>query len=310
MKEVAFKFKIDPSLPQFTPLLSSEIRSLTGDIIRKNTSLIDFKALNPVVNDIKMSAVKSGTLAPLFRQYRSTLQQISEQISELLPKPSKEIFQGLNRILLPPNLRPLYEEITIQQVINFVEAEGIPLYIVPSASIALRFLNADTHAKRRKLLNTCSHQIVEDCENVLSSCVSDSTASHVFLVRDGIAAWKQGNYASAQAVFTVSLDALIFELIPDTNLQREIKSHKGTAPKSLKQGKITTYCVWLPIYNAHSVFYKHQEDVVPREYSRHATVHGGVKWQFSKRNCIQSLMLATSLIGYKEQQYAVQAKRT
>lgn len=310
MKGITLKFTIDSSLPQFTPLLSSEIRSLTGDIIRKNMSLTDFKALNPVINNIKMSAVTSDALTPLFRQYRSTIQQISEQIPELLPKPPKETFQGLNRILLPSNLRPLYKDITIQQVINFVEAEGIPLYIVPSASIALRFLNADTRAKRRKLLNTCSHQIVEDCENVLSSCVSDSTASHVFLVRDGIAAWKQGNYASAQAVFTVCLDALIRELIPNSNLRREITNHKDTAPESLKQGKITTYCVWRPIYNAHSVFYKHQGDVVPREYSRHATIHGGTKWQFSKRNCIQSLMLATSLIGYKEQQYAVQEKHT
>ena len=310
MNKFKLKFAGNSLPPQFTPLLSPEIHALTGDIIRKNESIIDYKTLNPVANDSRMSAIASKIFAPLFEQYQPPLQQIREQISEFLPKPSKRAFRGINRILLPPNLRPLYEEITIQQVINFVEAEGIPLYIVPSASIALRLLNAATREKRRKLLNTCSHKIVEDCENVLSSCVSDSTASHVFLVRDGIAAWKQGNYASAQAVFTVSLDALILELIPNSNLRREITNHKDAAPESLKQGKITTYCVWLPVYNAHSVFHKRQGDVVPREYSRHATIHGGTKWQFSKRNCIQSLMLATSLIGYKEQQYAVQAKRT
>ena len=310
MNEFKLKFASNSLLPQFAPLLSPEIHALTGDIIRKNESLVDFNALNPVVNSSRMSAIASEIFAPLLEQYRPPLQQIREQISEFLPKPSKQAFRGINRILLPPNLRPLYEEITIQQVVNFVETEGIPLYVVPSASIALRFLNADTHEKRRKLLNACSSQIVEHCENVLSGCVSNSTTSHVFLVRDGIAAWKQGNYASAQAVFTVSLDALVTELTPDKEQQQEITRHKESAPESLKQGKITTYCVWMPVYNAHSAFWKRRGNVVPREYSRHATVHGGTKWQFSKRNCIQSLMLATSLIGYKEQQYTAQAKHT
>jgi len=36
-------------------------------------------------------------------------------------------------------------------------------------------------------------------------------------------------------------------------------------------------------------------------FSRHASVHGASKTQYSKRNCVQVLMLVTSLIGYADQ---------
>ena len=58
--------------------------------------------------------------------------------------------------------------------------------------------------------------------------------------------------------------------------------------------------VWLPIWNAHEQFWKHKGDQVPRHYSRHASVHGVSSRQFSKRNCVQVLMLVTSLIGYAD----------
>ena len=59
--------------------------------------------------------------------------------------------------------------------------------------------------------------------------------------------------------------------------------------------------VWLPIWHAHEQFWKDKGDAVPRTFSRHASVHGASKTQYSKRNCVQVLMLVTSLIGYTDQ---------
>lgn len=58
--------------------------------------------------------------------------------------------------------------------------------------------------------------------------------------------------------------------------------------------------VWLPIWNAHEQFWKKNGDKVPYYYSRHTSVHDVSSRQFNKRNCVQVLMLVTSLIGYAD----------
>lgn len=59
--------------------------------------------------------------------------------------------------------------------------------------------------------------------------------------------------------------------------------------------------VWLQAaWNAQEEFRKQKGDKVPHYYSRHASVYGVSSRQFSKRNCIQVLILVTSLIGYAD----------
>jgi hypothetical protein len=113
---------------------------------------------------------------------------------------------------------------------------------------------------------------------------------------------RAGHSRSAQAMFTVTLDTLIYRFYPDQAARRLITNRKKGAdvPDAIDEMGVHEAMVWLPIWNAHEQFWKHKGDEVPRYYSRHASVHGVSSRQFSKRNCVQVLMLVTSLVGYAD----------
>ena len=104
-------------------------------------------------------------------------------------------------------------------------------------------------------------------------------------------------------MFTVTLDKLIYRFYPDQDARRLVTNRKKGAdvPGAIDEMGVHETMVWLPIWNAHEEFWKHKGDKVPHYYSRHASVHGVSSRQFSKRNCIQVLMLVTSLVGYADQ---------
>lgn len=99
------------------------------------------------------------------------------------------------------------------------------------------------------------------------------------------------------------LDTLILEFYPDREQRRKITNRKPNdgVPEIIAEMGLREAYVWLPIWNAHEQFWKDRGDVVPHTFSRHASVHGASKRQYSKRNCVQVLMLVTSLIGYADQ---------
>lgn len=111
---------------------------------------------------------------------------------------------------------------------------------------------------------------------------------------------RAGHTRSAQAMFTVTLDTLIYRFYPETMTRKAITNRKKGAgvPATIEEMGVREALVWLPIWNAHEQIWKDKGDKVPHYYSRHASVHGVSSRQFNKRNCVQVLMLVTSLIGY------------
>ncbi|OLT39527.1 hypothetical protein BJF86_08355 [Serinicoccus sp. CNJ-927] len=213
-------------------------------------------------------------------------------------------FDGLNRRLLPPNLRSASDTITMEEVHDFVESEGIPLYLVPRAAIGVRLVQASSRAGRRQVLSDRFDAIVQDCTAVIDGSDDPMLATAVHFVRDGLGALRGGHYASAQAIFTLVLDTLIMEFYPDRDQRRKITNRKRGSkqvPDLIDEMGLREAYVWLPIWNAHEQFWKDKGDSVPYTFSRHASVHGASRRQYSKRNCVQVLMLATSLIGYADQ---------
>ena len=103
-------------------------------------------------------------------------------------------------------------------------------------------------------------------------------------------------------MLTVTLDTLIYRFYPDKNTRRSItnRTKDQDVPSVIDEMGLYRSMVWLPIWNAHAQFWKHKGDQIPYDYSRHASVHGVSPRQFSKRNCVQVLMLVTSLLGYKD----------
>ncbi|MEW6886104.1 hypothetical protein [Trueperella pyogenes] len=218
----------------------------------------------------------------------------------LKPLLNSQILRGFNRALLPPNLRSYADEINAYQVHEFLEQEGIPLYLVPRGRTALRLLRAQGRSGRRRVLGDCYESITDDCATVLEQAERNVIGDELKFALDGLGAMRSGHFRSAQAMFTVTLDTLIYRFYPYQAVRRLITNRKKGAdvPDVIDEMGVHEAMVWLPIWNAHEQFWKDRGDKVPNYYSRHASVHGVSARQFSKRNCVQVLMLITSLIGY------------
>lgn len=63
--------------------------------------------------------------------------------------PYTRTFAELPRLLLPPNLRAVSVDITANEVFDFLEGEGIPLYLIPRAAVGKRLVLSKDHAAPR-----------------------------------------------------------------------------------------------------------------------------------------------------------------
>lgn len=254
---------------------------------------------------------------PTFTMPASFLDQIPSMVTGLqhLADQQRQVFDGiakalrsydlsgiqkLNRNLLPPNLRELADEINFSDVREFLREEAIPLYLVPRARTALRFLRAADRSARRQILNDCFESLVEDCVEVLEQVDHPDVETEVKFTLDGIAALRGGHTSSAQALFTLTFDTLISRIVSDKNDRKDITNRKADVPEIIDAMECRDVSVWLPVWNAHGQFWPNRGIPVPWEFSRHATVHKVSHKQYSKRNTVQVLMLVTSLIGYAD----------
>lgn len=299
----SFDFRrIMPSL-DFSGVLAPHLESLQRLVSTNFTS-----AMAPAIQNVQRGLMASGVLD----NFRSATEGLGAQYESLLsglrvnlkPLVDPGLFDRFNRWMLPPNLRSASDKITMMEVHDFVESEGIPLYLVPRADIGVRLVIAPTRAARRQVLSDRFDAIVQDCTAVIDSCDDPLVATAVHFVRDGLGALVGGHHASAQAIFTLVLDTLIMEFYPDREQRKKITNRKpgsDNVPEIIGGMRLREAYVWLPIWNAHEQFWKDKGDSVPYTFSRHASVHGASKRQYSKRNCVQVLMLVTSLIGYADQ---------
>ncbi|MGJ4139451.1 hypothetical protein [Corynebacterium evansiae] len=285
------------ALEPYNERVQSQVASIVASLPTLTAPMIDFPALKGVG--------VSPAIEPMLKQIASQQAAMLEGLrGSLKPLFDPQMLRGFNRALLPPNLRSHADEIKAYQVHEFLEQEGIPLYLVPRGRTALRLLRAQDRSGRRRVLGDCYESITDDCATVLEQVNRDVVGDELKFVLDGLGAMRSGHFRSAQAMFTVTLDTLIYRFYPDQAARRLITNRKKGAgvPAAIDEMGVHEAMVWLPIWNAHEQFWKHKGDKVPNYYSRHASVHGVSSRQFSKRNCIQVLMLVTSLIGYADQE--------
>lgn len=272
-----------------------QMTSIVASVPTFSMPVIDLPALHaPILNPATQEMLKR-----ISDQQAKAMEGLRISLGPLF---DPEAFRGLNRALLPPNLKGHADEIRASQVHEFVEQEGIPLYLVPRGRTA-RLLRAKDRAGRRRVLGDCYESLMEDCAAVLERADHVAISDELSFALDGLGAMRAGHARSAQAMFTVTLDTLIYRFYPDRKARGVITNRKRGAdvPEAIDEMGVREAFVWLPIWNAHEQFWKHKGDEVPRYYSRHASVHGVSSRQFSKRNCVQVLMLVTSLIGYADQ---------
>ncbi|MDI9589080.1 MAG: hypothetical protein QM234_09045 [Acidobacteriota bacterium] len=214
--------------------------------------------------------------------------------------------------LLPPNLKLVYKQLNYDEVkeqfIPFIIEGGIPAFGIPRHTTFLKLMNLSPN-NRRNAIWSHRQSIVTDCETWLRDDEVQRSVSESQLALEALTALQSGHFTSAQALFTVVLEALSERLLSadDGKNRRSIKDFDprkdGKVPAFLQSQaeadeiyEMADLIAWLPICHAYLPFNFKIKGEIPREYNRHASTHTTSNRQFVKRNTIQVLMLATSLI--------------
>ncbi|PJI85533.1 hypothetical protein [Luteimicrobium subarcticum] len=217
---------------------------------------------------------------------------------------SHNLFRGLNAAAmfaqsLPANLREVGSDLKIMEIIEIGREEGIGLYGAPRASLVRRLQNAPDVAARRRLLGTEARNIFDDCDAVLEQTTPPKLGFAVVMVRDAIAAARDGHWISAQAGATAALDGAARTVLADKRI-REAVTRTGRITRRdetvFDEFKVIQAIALMPVYGAHPNY--RYDDIVPSNYSRHATAHSAARRQFSKRNTVQAILVTTSLLAW------------
>lgn len=228
-----------------------------------------------------------------------------EELSASLRESLKEIFSSgffgpIEGIVLPENLVALSKEVTWERFIDLVYEDGIPLYAIPRSDTALKLVCADGLRERRKVLFECQKSIFEDCRSALNNLRSDYAQEMGDFVLSGLDALENGYSDAAQALFTNTMDTVHQKIWPDRDDRKDITHHaKGDeVPESFAEMSVGENLIFAALWNSHITFWPNRGEESPAEYSRHASVHGVSRQQYNLENCIQVLMLVTSLLVY------------
>ncbi|MEL4153469.1 hypothetical protein MTQ22_09205 [Corynebacterium bovis] len=315
----SLQLNMDDAVASVSAPLQEKIRSAMFEfsVIVRQALLPGSERFQERVKSI-MPIVPAFSVPPLDlaeQQFRELHDPVGQELLKRFSEEQAQVFESLRkslgllfdhtlsparkRALWPPNLRDHGDEITESQIRRFVEQEAIPLYLVPRWATVSRLLEAKDRNERLRVLDDCYETIMDDCKAVLERTDHASVSDQRDFVLEGIRAMRAGHTSPAQALFTVTLDTLIAKFFPDRNARRIITNHKTGAdvPNEIGEKAVPGVFVWLPIWNAHGQFWNDKGDNVPESYSRHASVHGVSSRQYNRTNCVQALMLVTSLIG-------------
>ena len=248
---------------------------------------------------------------PVFNdQFSASLELIGEAIENLLGSVNKTIpLEAFNLFKdapkkIPKNLIEVANSLTIEQALKMAKRDGIPLYGVPGKSVILELAEADSGVSRRKILVKYQKSIFEDCKTVLNKISSEYALEKKFFILAGLNALESGHVEAAQALFTNTLDTVHQNFWGlDRQSRTAISNHAegDELPQVIKNMKFLDIFVFAPIWNSHMKFFGHAGEEPPTEYSRHASVHGVSRRQYKLENCIQALMLVTSLLIYVDE---------
>jgi hypothetical protein cresD4_05532 len=297
-------FKVNKNIADIIKPTLVNIEHLNYQIQPLRQQLLEISKIwskNIYIPSFQTPVIDPSILTPLHHLKELYTQVLENSIKPILDRSSldESLFE------LPPNIQDCMDQLyfsEINDIDNFLKEEGIPLCFIPRGEIVIKLIRAENHAARRNILGNNYKSIVKDCEVLVKNLEQDSLNNEIDFVLDGIGAMRLGYTRSAQAIFTVTLDSIISQFFTvETNRKKITNRPKdGGIPKILKQMSPYEARVWLPVWNAHEHFHKGKENKIPQHYSRHASVHAVSKKQYNKRNCVQSLMLVTSLIGYAD----------
>lgn len=198
----------------------------------------------------------------------------------------------------PENIKGL-EGLRFDDVEVVVMKDGIAMYGVPDRKRAASLLKADSPQKRRAYLGDHWQELAQDCRQAVENCSALEVMSYKPFVYAALDALESENPQAAQALAASIIDSLITDYFG--------KDNKGKYYKPDGDGKRTTDSYYndfaprkmiamAPMWSAYQIWRPHKDEPVPRTFSRHATAHTVSTQQYSRRNAVQALLFASSLL--------------
>ncbi|WBB72675.1 hypothetical protein O7602_23670 [Micromonospora sp. WMMD1128] len=195
----------------------------------------------------------------------------------------------------PPNLRAI-EGLKFADVEVVVMVEGIPLYGLPRTATAVALIRAGGASERRRILGGRWRTISADCRTVVLGCASGAVAPYVPFAVAALDALDAGHTAAAQALAGSLVDAIVTAYF-GKDRHRYTPDRNGKRTKdAYDEFNIRQFVAFAPMWQAYQQFFVANGDKVPATFSRNATAHTVSPRQFNRRNAVQGLMLACSLL--------------
>lgn len=229
-----------------------------------------------------------------------TAQQFAAQQSSWL-KTLGPTLERLTQNFYPANLRGI-KNLRFEDVEKVVMADSIALYGVPRAAIAEALIRADSAAKRREILGRRWKAISADCRKGVEGVESKSVTPYVNFARAALDALDGGHAAAAQALAGSLIDSLLTGYFGKDRRQYTPDKKGKRTTKAYDEFTVRQFIVFAPMWHTYQQFWVDEGDPVPTTFSRNATAHTVSPRQFNRRNTVQALLFATSVLCFLDEQ--------
>lgn len=267
-----------------------------------------FRAIEPLLPKFNLSRILPrldfGSLLPKFDigqivpesvlvNMRSAVLPQMGEINEAFASIFKQ-FEGLGKIFWPANLREL-SHAEWDEALRIILYEGIPLAWIPPPGVVTALVSADTPAARRRTLVNRRRSIINSCYDLVGDAMQrGASRSDERFVLAALSALDDGHFDAAQAMATLQLDTMLNRDL-GRPLRIEITNHDQGTP-DLDDYPPTTALVVGAIWASHLRYKPEKGDMIPREYTRHGSVHGVSRRQYTHANAIIAVMHAVAFL--------------
>lgn len=203
--------------------------------------------------------------------------------------------RALKFAFYPPNLQAI-EGLKFEDVEQVVMVDGIPLYGVPRTSTAQALIEADGASKRRDILGRRWKTISADCREAAAGCKSKAISPYVPFALAALEALDAGHNAAAQALAGSLVDAILSSYFGKDRSNYTPHPQGKRTKDAYEEFNIREFIAFAPMWQAYQQFFVANGDKVPNTFSRNATAHTVSPRQFNRRNAVQGLMFACSLM--------------
>ncbi|MEJ5943849.1 hypothetical protein WDZ17_00885 [Pseudokineococcus basanitobsidens] len=242
-----------------------------------------------LTRNIDFSGVASS-LAILTRISEAFAEQQSAIIENLAPA-----LATLRGGFYPPNLRAI-DDLDFKDVQSVVMIDGIALYGLPRSTTAEVLIRAGSRSKRRNILGRRWKTIIGDCREVVRGCSSEVVAPYVPFALAAVDALDAGHTAAAQALAGSLVDTVVSNYFGNARTKYTPHPQGKRTTDAYDEFTVREYIAFAPMWQTYQQFYVKDGGKVPGTFSRHATAHAVSVRQYSKRNAVQAIMFACSLL--------------